>query len=70
MKLTDVRAWIALTLIAAFLIAYFLDPTPEMRAVLQSSFTAAIAYYLCSSKGAAENRDVLNEVARRAGGVS
>lgn len=50
------REVVALLVIVAFLVAYFLDPSPEMKGALISTFTGSVGYYLGSSKGAHENR--------------
>lgn len=62
MRLPDTRAAIALLLITAFLVAYFLRPTDVMSGALLAAFAAAWGYYLGSSKGASENRDALNRM--------
>jgi hypothetical protein len=69
MQRLTVRDVLALILVGAFVVAYFHYPA-ELGETLKNAFLVAVAYYLGSSKGAAENRDVLNEVAKRAGGVS
>lgn len=60
-----VREVIALIVIVAFLVAYFVEPTAEMRGALIAAFTGAIGYYLGSSKGAQENREALNRLHER-----
>ena len=62
------REVIALLVIVAFLVAYFIDPSPEMKGALITTFTGAVAYYLGSSKGAAENREALNRLHEKTNG--
>jgi hypothetical protein len=58
------RALLAAALVAAFLVAYFLDRTDEtLKGALIAAFSAAWGYWLGSSQGAAENRETLNRMA-------
>lgn len=63
----DIRAFIALILIGAFLFAFFIDPSPEMKGALITAFTGAVAYYLGSSKGAHDSRELFHRQLERRG---
>jgi hypothetical protein len=56
----DTRAAIALTIIAAFVAAYFKDPTDDtMKGALIAAFAGAWGYYLGSSKGSSDKTAAL-----------
>lgn len=61
------RGAIALIIIAGFFVVYFLDPDDAtMKGALIAAFAGAWGYYLGSSQGAHENREILNrELAAR-----
>ncbi len=57
------RDAVVTAIIAAFIVAYFREATPDqmMKGALLTAFAAAWGFHLGSSKGAAENRDALNK---------
>ena len=68
MNRTTMREVVALIVIVGFFVAYFLDPANQIFAgAIVAAFSGAVAYYLGSSKGAHENREALNELAKTGG---
>ncbi len=64
-KLPETRAVISLIIIAAFLVAYFIDRSDIMQGALIGAFSGSWGYYLGSSKGATDNRQALNRIAEK-----
>lgn len=60
-------AVISVLIIGLFTVAYLRNPSDQtLVGALIAAFSAAWGYYLGSSKGAAENRETLNHLARKA----
>ena len=63
MTRANMRGVVSLITIAGFFVAFFLNPENGIFAgAIVAAFTQAVSYYLGSSQGAQENRDVLNSL--------